>query len=55
MASEFLSLHWMYLSWLGMQPNKSIVSPAGARNAGVGRAGRDWACLLHPLVKGRQA
>lgn len=54
MAGVFLSLHWMYLSWLGAQPNKSIVSLAGALNSGVGRAGRDRGCLLLPLLKGRQ-
>lgn len=45
----FLSLHWMYLSWLGTRPNKSIVSQADAPSSDVGRAGRDWGCLL-PIV-----
>lgn len=54
MAGVFLSLHWMYLFRLGTQPNKSIVSLVGALNSGAGRAGRDWGCLLCPLLKGRQ-
>lgn len=38
-----------YLSWSGSQPNKSIVSQAGAPSSGVGRAGRGRGHLL-PII-----